>query len=108
MNALAQHLDFFGDDLDLAGGELGVLALTLPDGAGDGDGGLLVDGLDELHHFFGFNDHLSCAVEVPQDAEREIRAHLPDILQPANDGYGLARVGKTQLAAVMGSGLHHG
>ena len=108
VNALAQHLDFFGDDLDFAGGELGILALPLPDGAGDGDGGLLVDGLDELHHLFIFNDHLGGAVEVPQDAERKIRAHLPDILQPANDGNGLARVGKTQLAAVMGSGLHHG
>ena len=108
VNALAQHLDFFGDNLDLAGGELGVLALPLPDEACDGDGGLLVDGLDELHHFFGFNDHLGGAVEIPQDAEREVPANLPDILQPANDGYGLARVGKTQLAAVMGSGLHHG
>ena len=108
VNALAQHLDFFGDDLDLAGGKLGVLALPLPDEACNGDGGLLVDGLDKLHHLFGFNDHLGGAVEVPQDAEREIRAHLPDILQPANDGNGLARVGKTQLTAVMGSGLHHG
>ncbi len=107
VDALAQHLDFFRHHFNFAGGQLGVFALPLPDGAGDGEGGFLVDGLDGLHHLFGLNDHLGGAVIVPQDAEGEIRAHFPDILQPAHNGDLLARVGKPQLAAVMCSGLHH-
>ena len=107
VNALAQHFDFLGNHLDFAGGKLGVLALPLPDDAGDGQGRLLVDGLDPLHHLFGFDNHLGGAVIVPQYAESKVRAYLPDVFQPADNGHGLAGIGKPELAAVMCSGLHH-
>ena len=61
---------FSGHDLDLAGGQLGVLALPLPDDAGD-----LRWWTPCSWALMGFiissvlNDHLGGAVEVPQDAE---------------------------------------
>ena len=106
--ALAQHLDLGGNHFDLAGGDLGILALTLPDNAGDGDGGLLVDALDNAHHFLVINDDLSGAVEVTDDQEGKVGAHFTDVFQPAADGYILACITKPQLAAGMGSGLGHG
>ena len=105
--AASQHLDLSGNHLNLAGGELLVLALPLPDNAGDGDGGLLVQGLYHRHHFLRFNDHLSGAVEVPEDDKGKIAAHLADILHPACQGYGLSCVGKPQLSAGVCSGLKH-
>ena len=107
VDALAQHLDFLGHDLNFAGGELGVLALPLTDNTDDGQGGLLVDGLNQAHHFLGLDDHLSGAVVVPQDAEGEVGADLPDVFQPADNGHGFAGISKAQLAAGMCSGLHH-
>ena len=92
MDALAQHLDLLGDNLNLTGGKLGVLALPLPHHAGDGQGGLLVDGLNEAHHFLGLNHHLGGAVVVPQDAEGEVGADLTDVFQPADNGNGFAGV----------------
>ena len=106
--ALAQHGDGAGNHFDLAGGQLGVLALPLPDDAGDGNGGFLGDGLDDFHHFFGFHHHLRGAVKVPDHEKREVRAHLADVLQPTDNGDFLTGVCQPQLAAVMGSGLGHG
>ena len=105
--AAAQYLDLGGNHFDLAGGDLFVLALPLPDDAGDGDGGLLVQGLHHRHHFLGFNDHLGGAVEVPEHNKCKVAAHLPDILHPPGQGYGFACIGKPQLSAGMGSGLKH-
>ena len=107
VDALAQHLNIGGDNLNVAGGQLGVLALPLPHDAGDGDGGLLVDGLDQLHHFLGFHNHLGGAVVVPQNQECKIGADFPDVFQPADNGNLLAHIGKTQFAAGMSSGLLH-
>ena len=107
VTALAQDLDLGGDNFDLAGGDLGVFALTLPDQTGDGDGGLLVDALDDLHHFGIFNDHLGGAIEIADHTEGKVGAHFTDVLQPAANGDLLAGVADTQLAAVMRSGLNH-
>ena len=107
VEALAQHLDFLGHDFNVAGGQLGILALPLPDGAGDGDGGFLIDGLDQLHHVLGLHHHLSGAVVVPQHQEGKVGAHFPDIFQPADDGHFLACVPEPQLAAGIRSGLLH-
>ena len=107
VNALAQHLDVLRHHFNVAGGQLGVLALPLPDGAGDGDGGLLVDALDHLHHLFGLHHHLGGAVKVPQDQEGKVGTHLTDVFQPANNGHILPHVRKPQLAAGIRSGLLH-
>ena len=107
VDTLAQYLDLLGDHLDFAGGELGVLALPLPHMACNGDGGFLVDGLDNGHHSLIFNDHLGGAVVIPQHAESKVGANLPDILQPADNGNLLAGVLEPQLAAIMCSGLLH-
>ncbi len=107
VEALAQHLDFLGHDFNVAGGQLGIFALPLPDGAGDGDGGFLIDGLDQLHHVLGLHHHLSGAVVVPQHQEGKVGAHFPDVFQPADDGHFLACVPEPQLAAGIRSGLLH-
>ena len=107
VDALAQDLNGGGHHLDLAGGHLIVLALALPDGAGDGDGGFLVQTLDGAHHLGVLNDHLGGAVVVAQDHEGEVGAHLTDVLHPADQGNIFTCVGKTKLAAVMCSGLLH-
>ena len=105
--AAAQHLDLAGDDLHIAGGHLGVLAVPLPDGAGDLNGGLLIEALDNGHHVLGLDDHLGGAVKIPDDDEGEVLAHLPDVFHPSGNGDGLARVAQPQLAAGVGSGLKH-
>ena len=105
--AAAQHLNFAGHHLDLAGGQLGVLAVPLPDGALHGDGGLLVDGLQQGHHVGGLRHHLSGAIEVPDHGEGQLTAYLPEVFQPAADLYGLAGVGEPQLSAGMGAILCH-
>ena len=107
VDTLAQHLDLSGNNFDLTGGDLGVLALTLTDNAGDGDGGFLGDGLDDLHHLFVLDDHLRSAIVVTEHAEGKVIAHFTDIFQPANDGDLLAGVCEAQLAAIMCSGLLH-
>ncbi len=107
VNTLAKHLDLLRNHLNFTGGKLGVLALPLPDDTGDGQGGLLVDGLDPLHHVLGLDNHLGSTVVVPEHTEGKVRAHLPDVFQPADNGHGLAGIGKPELAAVMCSGLHH-
>ena len=72
VTALAQHLDFFGNDLNFTGGQLGILALPLPHHAGHGDGGFFIDRFDHLHHVLGFHDHLSGAVEIPNHEKSKI------------------------------------
>ena len=82
--AAAQHLNLGGHHLNVAGGQLGIFAVPLPDKAGDLDGGLLVEGLEGLHHVLGLAHHLSDAVEVPEHHEGQILAHLPDVFHPAH------------------------
>ena len=107
MAAAAQDLHLLRDHLDVAGGELGVLAGPFPDGALHGDGGLLVDGLELGHHLRGFGHNLGGAVEVPEDDEGQLGAHLPDVLHPAGELDGLPRVGSAKLAAGVGAVLCH-
>ena len=104
--AAAQHLDFAGDHLNVAGGQLGVFARALAHGALHGDGGLLVERLDG-HHLLGLDDHLRGAVEIPQHHKGEVTAHLPDIFHPTYDLHGLPGIGQPQLPAGMGTHLHH-
>ena len=107
IEALAEHLDLLGDDLNVAGGELGVLARALADDALDGDGALLVDGLDNLHHLLGLDDDLRRAVKIAQDDEGEVLSDLADVLHPANQPDALADVLHAQLIAVVGTVLEH-
>ena len=90
--ALAQHVDGGGQYFDVAGGLLGVLAVTLPDNAGDLQGGLLVQVLDDRHHFLGLDDQLGGAVEVTQHDEGQAAAHLTDIFHEAGQSDGLTHV----------------
>ena len=107
MAAAAQHFDFGGYHLDVAGGQLGIFAVPLPYQAGDLDGGLLVESLDGGHHLLGLDDHLGDAVEVPQDHKGKILPHFPDVFQEAGQGDGLAHMLHAQLTAGMGTGLNH-
>ena len=105
--AAAENLDLLGHDLDIAGGELGVLAVALTHDTLHGDRGLLVDALDDAHHVLILDDHLGGAVEVAHDDEGEIIADLAHILHPADDLDLLADVLNAQLAAGVGTGLCH-
>ena len=105
--AAAQDLNFFGEHLHIAGGLLGILAGPLPDGALYADGGLLVQAVDDVHHFLTLYHHLGSAVEVTQHHKGEVLAHHADVLHPTHDLHVLSGVGQTQLPAGMGSHLHH-
>ena len=105
--AAAQNGDLAGDDFDLTGGQLVVLAVPLPDGALHRDGGFLGDGFQLGHLLGGLRHHLSGAVEVPDHGEGQLTAYLPEVFQPAADLYGLAGVGEPQLSAGMGAILCH-
>ena len=105
--AAAQDLHLLRDHLDVAGGELGVLAGPLPDCAFHGDGGLFVDGLELGHHLRRLRHDLSGAVEVPKDDEGQLGADLPDVLHPAGEFDGLPGVGEAELAAGVGAVLYH-
>ncbi|CUO49674.1 Uncharacterised protein [Flavonifractor plautii] len=109
--AAAQHLHRLRHHLDVAGGQLGILGVPLPHHTGDLDGGLLVQPLEGLPHGLVLHDHLGHAVEVPQDGEGKVLAHLADVLQKARQGDGLAHVLHAELpagvGAVMGMGCLH-
>ena len=106
--AAAQDLNLIRYHLDLAGGKLGVFAGPLPDHALHADGGFLVQPLDNGQHILGLGHHLCGAVEVPQDYEGQVAAHLPDVLHPAHDLHALAHIGQAQLIAGVCTHLHHG
>ncbi len=105
--AAAEHLDLLGDDLNVAGGLPGVLAGALADKALDGDGGFLVDGLDDGHHLLGLHNDLGCAVEVAHDDECKVAADLAHVLHPADDLDFLPHMLQAELIAGMGTVLHH-
>ena len=107
VDALAEHIDLLGHDLHVAGRLLGVLAGALAHRAGHGDGRLLVDGLDDVHHVLGLDNDLRRAVEIAQNDESKVVAHDAHVFHPAAERDGFAAVGKAQLAAGMSSGLHH-
>ena len=79
----------------------------LPSTSIHGDGGLLVEAVDDVHHLLGLNDYLGGAVEVPEDDEGEVLAHLPDVLHPAGELHLLTHVLQPELAAGMGTVLCH-
>ena len=106
--AAAEHLDPGGDDFDVAGGELGVLAVALPDDALHGDGGLFVEALDDGHHVLGLDHDLGGPVEIAQDEEGQVLAHFADVLHPADELHLLAHVIHAQLVTGVGAGLEHG
>ena len=105
--AAAQHLDPGGDDLDVAGGQLGVFAVPLPDHALHRDGGLLVQPLDSGHHLLRLDDHLGGAVEVPEHQEGQVLAHLPDVLHPAHEFDLLPRVFDAKVVTGVCARLNH-
>ena len=105
--AFAQDPDFRGNDLDVTGGDLRVLAVPFPHGAGDLNGGFLVDLLEGPEHLFRIHHDLGGAVEITDDDKCEVLADFPHILHPSCDGDGLADIIHAELAAVMGSGLEH-
>ena len=101
--AAAEQLDPLRHDFNVAGGLLGVLAGALTDGAGDGDGRLLVDALDLAHDLFRLDDDLRRAVEITQDDKGKVIADHTDVFHPADKGDMLAGVFDAELAAGMGS-----
>ena len=106
--AAAEHGDLRRRDLDVAGGELRVFAGALAHDARDGNGGFLIEGLYDVHHLFVFDDDLRGAVEIAQHQKRKVIADFADVLHPADQGDGLARICKAELTAGMGSRLCHG
>ncbi len=105
--AAAQNFHGSGNHLDIAGGLLGVLGIPLPDDAGDGHGGFLVDGLEALHQLFVFNDGLGGAVEITNDGEAQLLTYHTQVFQPANQCDGLSHLLDSQLTAVMCTHLCH-
>ena len=105
--AAAQDLHLLGDDLDIAGGLLGVLAGPLAHRALHGNGGLLGDGPEGGHHIFGLGHDLGSAVEVADDHEGQVSAHHAHVLHPADDLHILSRVLQPELSAGMRTVLCH-
>ena len=101
MMAAAQYLHLGRDDLDVAGGQLGIFAVPLTDHAGDLDGGLLVKRFEGLHRILSFAHHLGDAVKVPKNGKTKVSPDLPEILQETGQRNGLAYVGHPQLATGM-------
>ena len=106
--AAAKYFDLFGNDLDIAGGQLEILAVTLTNASLDRDGAFLVYALYDLHHLFVFNDDLRGAVEVTQNDEGKVAADLTDVLHPADELNLFSGVLDPELAAVMCAHLCHG
>ena len=105
--AAAENLYLLGHDLDIAGGLLGIFAVTLTDNALDGNGAFLIDALYDLHHVLGLNDDLCGAVKITDDDESEVLADLTDILHPADDLDLLANMLQSEFIAGMCTGLCH-
>ena len=101
--AAAEDLDLFGNDLNIAGGELGVLARALAHGALNRDNAFLIDALYDLHHILGLDDDLSRAVKIADYDECEILAYLADVLHPSDDLDLFSDVFDAELIAGMGS-----
>ena len=105
--AAAEHLDLGGHELNVAGGLLGVFARALAHDALDSNRGLLVEGLDDLHHVLGLNDDLRRAVKITDDDKGKILSDLADVFHPADDADLLADVFEPQLVASVCAGLKH-
>ena len=103
MAAAAQHLDFGGDYLNVAGGQLGVFAVPLPDCASDLDHRLLIQLLDGLDGILRLQHNLGGAIEIPQDQEGQALTDLPQVFHPARQGHFLACLLHAQLAAGVGA-----
>ena len=105
--AAAQDLHLLGDDLDVAGGLLGVLAGPLAHRALHGNGGFLGDGAECGDHIFGLGHDLGSAVEVADDHEGQVSAHHAHVFHPADDLHFLSRVLLPELSAGMRTVLCH-
>ena len=90
--AAAQQLDLLRRDLNVTGGELGVLAGALAHDALDGDGRFLVVTLDLCEERRVLDDDLGRAVEVAKHDEGETAADLAHVLHPADEFDALADV----------------
>ena len=90
--AAAENFDLFGNDLDIAGGELG-----------DGDGALFIYALYDLHHILGLDDDLRRAVKIADDDKRKVLSYLADVLHPSDDLDLFSDVFNAELIAGMGS-----
>ena len=106
--AAAEQLDLLGNDLNVAGGLIGVLACALAHGALDGDGALFVVALDLGEQLARLDDDLRRAVEVAQHHKGEAAADFTDVLHPADELDVLTGMLRAKLAAVVCTGLHHG
>ena len=106
--AAAEQLDLLGNDLNVAGGLIGVLACALAHGALDGNGALFVVALDLGEQLARLDDDLRRAVEVAQHHKGEAAADFADVLHPADELDVLTGMLRAKLAAVVCTGLHHG
>ena len=102
---LGQQTQLGDVNLDVAGGDLVGLALTLPHQTGGGDdvlraqgGGLLEDGLVGTV-VEGQLDQTGAVTQVHKDQAAQVALTL----DPAAHGHGLARIAQAQLAAVVGA-----
>ena len=101
--AAAENFDLFGNDLDITGGELGVFARALANGALDGDGALFIYALYDLHHILGLDDDLRRAVKIADDDKCKVLSYLADVLHPSDDLDLFSDVFNAELIAGMGS-----
>ena len=91
--------------LDIAGGQVGVLGLPLPDETGGGDDVLAPEGGGFLENIFGgavVKGKLEQAGAVPE-VHKDQAAQVPLPLDPAADGDGLADILGGKGAAVAGA-----
>jgi hypothetical protein len=111
LGGLGEQLDGGDDDLDLAGGDLGVGLLTLADGALDRDAVLVAEAGAEFGGGVGrgalLEDDLGEARTVSHIDEDEALAVAAVGVDPAVEGDGLTGVLGAELAAGEGA-LHHG
>ena len=104
--AAAKNRDLLGDDLDVTGRDVRILAGTLSDRADDTDGGFLVDSLQLTEQVLIFYNQLRFAVEVTDHNEGQAAADLADVLHPAGKLYFLADMLHPELSTGMCTGLH--
>ena len=104
--AASQHFNLFRHYFDVASIDLGILVVPLTNGAGYGNGALLVQIPNSSHHFLRLDNNLGRAVEVPQHQESQIAADHPDVFHPAGKLHLLADIRQAKLVTGMGTVLH--
>ena len=104
-DALAQDVEFVGNDLDVTRGDVGVLARALGHGALDLDDKFtsqVVGLLAQVSVYLIVKHDLGDAIAVTQ-VNKGHAAHLAGALYPTCQSHDFAHIGKTKFAVSLGS-----